>query len=146
MEKKPTASSKKNWNRRALKLLAALVGLALADLSGGLLWAFDRSLQHVGAYSHHVSPHVQVRVSARVCALFSNVPTGVPMRALTLGRTIFVPDSTHLPMPASRVRHELRHVRQWEARGVLGFALTYSFWQLVGGYDRNPMERNTPSS
>ena len=62
------------------------------------------------------------------------------MRALTLGRTIFVPAPEYAELPGDRLHHELRHVQQWEQRGLLGFAFTYSYWQVVAGYDGNPLE------
>ena len=141
MEKKQTESSKRNWKKAALNTLLGLAVIAIADQSGLLLRLADVPIGRAGAFAYHIEPDVQVRISPRICAFFSAVPTGVPMRAITLGRTIFVPRREVLPLSNAAIAHELRHVAQWKAHGLLGFSLSYGFWQAIRGYDGNPFEQ-----
>jgi hypothetical protein len=60
-----------------------------------------------------------------------------PATAVTLGDAIIVHPKARL---TTRIlRHELEHVRQWQAEPVL-FPVRYAWNQLKHGYDRNPYE------
>jgi hypothetical protein len=62
---------------------------------------------------------------------------GEAATAVTIGRTIIVHRDARLT--ARILRHELEHVRQWQAKGVL-FPLNYAWGNLRYGYDLNPYE------
>src|SRR5688572_29402238 len=142
MARKRIESSKRNWKRAGRNLALGLIVIAVADQSGLLLRLADHALQRTGAFAYHIGPDVQVRISPGICRFFSGVPTGVPMRAITLGRTIFVPGRGVLPLSAKAVEHEVAHVRQWQEHGLIGFTASYAFWQVVRGYERIPFEQD----
>ena len=57
--------------------------------------------------------------------------------AFTFGRTIRIKKaflSPHL------LRHELQHVEQHVRYGLVGFFLRNAWYNLIRGYDRNPLE------
>ncbi len=60
-----------------------------------------------------------------------------PAAAVTLGRTIVVHPGA--PLTARLVRHELAHVRQWQA-SPLAFPVRYVVGHLRHGYESNPYE------
>lgn len=60
-----------------------------------------------------------------------------PAAALTLGRTIIV--HPHVQVTTRLLRHELVHVRQWQAR-PLAFPALYVWNHLRYGYRDNPYE------
>ncbi len=62
---------------------------------------------------------------------------GGPAAAVTLGRTIVVhPD---VPLTRRLLRHELTHVRQWQAH-PFSFPMRYAWNFLRHGYEANPFE------
>ncbi|HUH13254.1 MAG TPA: DUF4157 domain-containing protein [Longimicrobiales bacterium] len=71
----------------------------------------------------------------RVAGVLSGM--GGAAHAVTLGDTIVVHPSA--PLTPRLLRHELAHVRQWRAGGLL-FPLRYTIGHLVHGYHRNPYE------
>lgn len=137
---------RKNWRKAGRNALIATALLVVADQSGLLLHAADAALQRSGSYAYHIAPDVQVRVSSRICRFFSSVPTGVEMRAITIGRTVFLPREGLTRLAGDAAAHELAHVRQWEQYGLLGFGISYGFWQVLRGYDGNPFERSAQLS
>ena len=63
---------------------------------------------------------------------------------VTLGDTIYVPDTVHFDMIPNRILdHEAVHVSQWRRYGRVGFALRYLCWPLPIGlcYGRWVLER-----
>ena len=62
---------------------------------------------------------------------------GQPAAAVTLGRTIVVHPTVQLT--PKLVRHELAHVRQWQAN-PLTFPVRYVLNHMRYGYDDNPYE------
>jgi hypothetical protein len=142
MARKQIESSKRNWKKAGRNLALGLLAVAVADQSGLLLRLADAAFQRTGVFAYHMAPDVQVRISPRICRFFSGVPTGVPMRAITLGRTIFVPGRGALPLSAEAAEHEAAHIRQWQEYGLIGFSISYAFWQVARGYEGNPFERD----
>ncbi len=62
---------------------------------------------------------------------------GAPAAAVTLGRTIVVhPD---VPLTPRLLRHELTHVRQWQAQ-PFSFPVRYTWAFVRHGYEANPYE------
>lgn len=62
---------------------------------------------------------------------------GGPAAAVTLGRTIVVHPSIRATPPL--IRHELAHVRQWQA-DPWAFPIRYALNHLRHGYQNNPYE------
>jgi hypothetical protein len=62
---------------------------------------------------------------------------GAPAAAVTLGRTIVV--HPQVPLTRRLLRHELTHVRQWQAR-PFSFPLSYTWAFIRHGYEANPYE------
>lgn len=80
----------------------------------------------------------ELRRSAWICGLAGRLAgMGHPAAAVTLGRTIVVHPTVR---PSERLlRHELAHVRQWQA-APLTFAARYAWRHLRHGYRDNPYE------
>ena len=57
--------------------------------------------------------------------------------AFTIGATIYVSGNR---MSESTYRHELVHVAQFERYGLIGFMARYLYYQVVYGYQLNPLE------
>lgn len=57
--------------------------------------------------------------------------------AFVFGRTIYVRGQE---MSEATYLHELCHVCQFARYGLFGFLARYLWWQVVRGYERNPIE------
>src|SRR5512135_3418731 len=62
---------------------------------------------------------------------------GAPAAAVTLGRTIVV--HPEVPLTPRLLRHELAHVRQWQAN-PFAFPVRYVWYSIRHGYNDNPFE------
>jgi len=64
--------------------------------------------------------------------------------ALVLGRTIHLSGTTKEQFLQNHrwVKHELRHVEQYEQHGFVLFLLKYLWWSLRYGYRNNPLEKD----
>lgn len=83
-------------------------------------------------------PGVSVRRAAWLPALGGLLAgMGTPAAAVTLGRTIVV--HPEVPLSTGLLRHELTHVRQWQAQPFT-FALRYAWGFVRHGYEHNPYE------
>ena len=83
-------------------------------------------------------PDVAVREASWLPALGGALARmGGPAAAVTLGQTIVVHPAVELT--PRLLRHELTHVRQWQAH-PLGFPVRYAWNFLLHGYEANPYE------
>lgn len=62
---------------------------------------------------------------------------GAPAAAVTLGRTIVV--HPEVPLTPRLLRHELAHVKQWQAN-PFAFPVRYVWYSIRYGYNDNPFE------
>ena len=83
-------------------------------------------------------PGVAVRAASWLPALGGLLARmGGPAAAVTLGRTIVVHPG--VPLTPRLLRHELTHVRQWQAH-PFSFPVRYAWEFLRHGYEANPFE------
>ncbi len=83
-------------------------------------------------------PGVSVRAAAWLPVLGGLLAgMGAPAAAVTLGRTIVV--HPEVPLTKGLLRHELTHVRQWQAQPFT-FPVRYAWAFLRHGYEANPYE------
>lgn len=62
--------------------------------------------------------------------------------AIVLGRTIYLHNTTIADFTANKkwLLHELKHVKQYEEKGVLKFLFLYLLYSARYGYHNNPFE------
>lgn len=62
--------------------------------------------------------------------------------ALVIGTTIYLHGTSREKFAANHrwVRHELKHVEQYQRFGLFGFLLRYLWWSIIKGYTNNPLE------
>lgn len=64
-----------------------------------------------------------------------------PDPAVTLWNTVHAKNFSGAVLDAQSLNHELEHVRQWHRLGRVKFAVTYLWYQLRYGYNKNPLEQ-----